>query len=211
MREIADKLQYLKDLGITATWLSPIYKSPLIDYGYDISDFYGIAPQYGTIEDFEYLAMSKETGVKVILDFVPNHSSDENEWFEKSVNDEEPYKDFYVWHPGKDDPNDCTRKIPPCNWQSIGGTNLGDGWTWNEKRQAFCYHQFAVKQPDLHFRNPKVHDEMKKVLKFWLDKGVAGFRVDAITHMYEVQPAADNSLPDEPFSDKPTTQAITVT
>jgi alpha-glucosidase len=201
LRGIADKLQYLKDLGITATWLSPIYKSPLIDYGYDISDFYAIGPEYGTMEDFEYLmAKSKETGVKVILDFVPNHTSDENEWFEKSVNSEEPYKDFYVWHPGKVDPNDATTRIPPCNWQSIGGKKLGDAWTWNDKRQAFYYHQFAVKQPDLNFRNPKVHDEMKNVLKFWLDKGVAGFRVDAITHMYEVQPSADNSLPDEPVS-----------
>lgn len=198
LRGIAEKLDYLKDLGITATWLSPIYKSPLVDYGYDISDFCAVGPEYGTIEDFEFLmAMSKETGVRVLLDFVPNHTSDEHEWFGKSINGEDPYTDYYVWHPGKVDPNDATKRIPPSNWQSIGGKNLGDAWTWNDKRQAFYYHQFAVQQPDLNFRNLKVQEEMKNVLKFWLDKGVAGFRVDAITHMYEVAPDADNNLPDE--------------
>lgn len=201
MKGIADKLNYLKELGITATWLSPIYKSPLIDYGYDISDFYSIGPEYGTMADFEYLmAQSNETGVKVLMDFVPNHSSDENDWFIKSVNGEEPYKDFYVWNPGKVDPNNITNRLAPSNWQSVSYGSLGDAWTWNEQRQAFYYHQFHPKQPDLNFRNPEVHEEMRKVLKFWLDKGVAGFRVDAITHMYEVAPATDYSLPDEPPS-----------
>lgn len=188
-------------MGITATWLSPIYKSPLIDYGYDISDFYAIGPEYGTMTDFEFLMLkSKETGVKVLMDFVPNHSSDEHDWFARSVKGEEPYKDYYVWHSGKVDPTNSSRRLPPSNWQAIGLEHLGDAWTWNDQRQAFYYHQFAIKQPDLNFRNPKVHEEMKNVLKFWLDKGVAGFRVDAITHMYEVAPAADNSLPDEPVS-----------
>lgn len=201
LRGIADNLSYLKDLGITASWLSPIFKSPLVDYGYDISDFYSIGPEYGTMEDFEYLMRkSNETGVRILLDFVPNHTSDEHEFFKKSVNGEEPYKDFYIWHPGKVDPNDSSRRLPPSNWQAVSYGALGEAWQWNDQRQAFYYHQFAPQQPDLNFRNPKVHEEMLRVLKFWLDKGVAGFRVDAITHMYEVGSDADGNLPDEPPS-----------
>lgn len=201
MRGIADNLIYLKETGITATWLSPIFRSPLIDYGYDIRDFYSIGPEYGTMEDFEYLmTKSKEVGVKILLDFVPNHSSDMHEWFQKSVNGEEPYKDYYIWHPRKVDPNDPSKRLPPSNSQAVGYGSLGEAWEWNDKRQAFYYQQFAPQQPDLNFRNPKVHEEREKILKFWLDKGVDGFRVDAITHMYEVAPDSDNNLPDEPAS-----------
>lgn len=131
---------------------------------------------------------------------MPNHTSDEHEWFQKSINGEEPYKDFYVWHPGKVDPTNSSRRLPPSNWQAVGYGVPGEAWQWNEQRQAFYYHQFAFQQPDLNFRNPKVHEEMQKVLTFWLDKGVAGFRVDAITHMYETAPDANTNLPDEPLS-----------
>lgn len=199
LRGIAEKLDYLKDVGITATWLSPIYKSPNIDYGYDISDFCDIGEEYGTMEDFDYLiTRSKETGVKVIMDFVPNHSSDEHEWFQRSIKGEVPYANYYIWNPGKVNPNNSSEMLPPSNWQSIGYAP-GTAWTWNSERKAFYYHQFAVKQPDLNFREPKVHEEMLKVMKFWLDKGIAGFRVDAITHMYETI-ATNNVLPDEPLS-----------
>lgn len=114
--------------------------------------------------DFEALMIiSAGTGVKVLMDFVPNHSSDEHEWFQKSVNGEEPYKNYYVWHPGKIDPNNATNRLAPCNWLSVG---FGTAWTWNDKRKAFYYHQFHPKQPDLNYREPKVHEEMKVSLKF---------------------------------------------
>lgn len=200
LRGISDKIVYLKELGITATWLSPIYKSPLIDYGYDISDFYEISSEYGTMEDFEYLMKkSNESGVKILLDFVPNHTSDEHEWFQKSCDGVEPYRDYYVWHPGKENPENSSMTFPPSNWQAIG-YGLGSAWTWNDKRKEFYYHQFSVKQPDLNFRNPEVHKEMLKIMKFWLDKGISGFRIDAVTHIYEIKPDADNVLPDEPPS-----------
>lgn len=199
LRGIAEKLDYLKDVGITATWLSPIYKSPNIDYGYDISDFCDIGEEYGTMADFDYLiTRSKETGVKVIMDFVPNHTSDEHDWFQRSIKGEVPYSNYYIWNPGKVNSSNPSEMLPPSNWQSINYAP-GSAWTWNDERKAFYYHQFAVKQPDLNFREPKVHEEMLKVMKFWLDKGVAGFRVDAITHMYETI-ATNNVLPDEPLS-----------
>jgi len=148
------------------------------------------------MDDFDHLmAKAEEVGVKILLDFVPNHTSDQHEWFGKSVNGEEPYKDYYIWQPGKVDPSNATVKLPPCNWQAIS-YGLGTAWTWNEKRQAFYYHQFSDKQPDLNFRNEKVQEEMEKVMKFWLDKKISGFRVDAVTHIYE-----DSRLLDEPIAD----------
>lgn len=121
LRGIAEKLDYLKDVGITATWLSIIYKSPNIDYGYDISDFYDIGEEYGTMADFDYLiTRSEETGVKVIMNFVPNHTSDERELFQKSINNEAPYSNYYIWNPGKVNPNNSAEMLPPSNWQAIG-------------------------------------------------------------------------------------------
>lgn len=139
--------------------MSPIFKSPMADFGYDISDFYDIQPEYGTLADFDNLIVSaKKTGLKIILDFVPNHSSDENEWFQKSVNKEAEYKDYYIWHAGFPDPQNASGRLPPNNWISVFH---GSAWTYNEKRQEFYLHQFAVKQPDLNYRNPKVVSQMK--------------------------------------------------
>ncbi|XP_055912339.1 maltase A2-like [Eupeodes corollae] len=197
LKGITEKLEYLKEIGITATWLSPIFQSPMADNGYDISNFTNIDPIFGTLEDFDaLLKKAKSIGLKVILDFVPNHSSDECEWFQKSVNREDGYDDFYVWDDGKDDPMNPGKKLPPSNWISIFN---GSMWEWNEKRQQFYLHQFLKEQPDFNFRNPKVHTAMLEVLKFWLDRGVDGFRIDAVTHMYE-KIYENGTYPDEPLS-----------
>jgi alpha-glucosidase len=195
---IIEKLPYLKDIGIDAFWLSPIFKSPMADFGYDISDFYDIQPEYGTMEDFERLVASAEAwGIKVILDFVPNHSSDESELFQKSVQREEGYEDFYMWHPGITNSSDPSKPLPPNNWLSVFRYS---GWQWNDVRKEFYYHAFVAKQPDLNYRNPKVVEEMKNVLRFWLDKGVAGFRIDAVPNLFEVDKDASGNYPDEPKS-----------
>jgi alpha-glucosidase len=159
---ITEKLPYLKEIGIKGTWLSPIYKSPNVDLGYDISDFRDIQPEFGTMAEFEVMtAKAHELGIKIIMDFVPNHSSDQHEWFNKSVNSVDGFENFYVWHPGYPDPNNATGRLVPSNWASVFG---GSAWEWNDKRQAFYYHQFYVQQPDLNFREPKVQDAMKVII-----------------------------------------------
>ncbi|XP_054739248.1 maltase A3-like [Anastrepha obliqua] len=191
---ITEQLSYLKEIGITATWLSPIFTSPMADFGYDVANFTEIDPIFGTLEDFEQLlAKAKELGVKIILDFVPNHSSDECEWFIKSAKSDPEYKDFYIWHPGKISENGT--RLPPTNWISVF---RGSMWTWNDERQAYYLHQFHVKQPDLNYNNPKVREAMQDVLRYWVRKGVAGFRVDAVPHIYEVAADAEGNWPDEP-------------
>ncbi|KAK7076945.1 hypothetical protein SK128_021888 [Halocaridina rubra] len=202
LKGIISKLDYLKELGIGAIWLSPIYTSPMADFGYDISNFMDIDPVFGNMTDFEELLGScHEKGLKVIMDFVPNHSSNEHEWFMKSVQMEDPYTDYYIWS----DPLGFTEKgdpIPPNNWVSVF---RGSAWTWVEERQQFYFHQFLAKQPDLNFRNSHVREEMKNILKFWLDKGVDGFRIDALKHLFEVEdiyqdePIASDSNLNYPF------------
>ncbi|KAI9551753.1 hypothetical protein GHT06_022089 [Daphnia sinensis] len=178
------RLDHFVQLGVNAIWISPIFKSPMADFGYDISDFTDIDPIFGTIQDFTDLtAAAKAKGLKLILDMVPNHSSDEHEWFNKSVSRIDPYTDYYVWLDG-DAPG-----VPPTNWLSVFG---GSAWTFNEQRGQWYLHQFAAKQPDLNYRNPLVHEEFKNVLRFWLDRGTDGFRVDAVPHLYE-----DPTFPDE--------------
>ncbi|XP_023166352.2 maltase A1 [Drosophila hydei] len=194
---VTEKLQYLKDIGITAAWLSPIFKSPMVDFGYDIADFYQIHPEYGTMEDFErMIARAKEVGLKIILDFVPNHSSDKSEWFIKSVNGDPQYKDYYIWHNGKINEETGEREAPS-NWNSEFRYSA---WEWNEVRQQYYLHQFAIGQPDLNYRNPAVVNEMKNVIKFWLAKGVSGFRIDAIPYLFEIELDRYNEYPDEPLS-----------
>jgi alpha-glucosidase len=178
---ITEKLDHLQDIGVQGVWLSPIFKSPMADFGYDISDFKSIDPLFGTMEDFDrLLEKAKSLDVKLIMDFVPNHSSDEHEWFVQSVQNENKYADYYVWNDGR---RDGSNIYPPNNWQSVFG---GPAWEWNEDRQQFYLHQFDPKQPDLNYNNPDVVAEMKDVLRFWLDKGVDGFRVDAIPFLFEV-------------------------
>ncbi|XP_055599789.1 maltase A1-like [Uranotaenia lowii] len=189
LKGITEKLSYIKDVGMHAVWLSPIYKSPMADFGYDISDFRDIHPDYGTMADFEAMVKkAKEVGLKVILDFVPNHSSDEHEWFVKSEDRVDPYTDYYVWHDGK--PGSGSINDPPNNWAEAF---RGSAWKYSEKRKQYYLHQYHVKQPDLNYRNPLVVEEMKNVLRFWLEKGVDGFRVDAVPNLFE----------DELFRDEP--------
>ncbi|XP_003703631.2 alpha-glucosidase [Megachile rotundata] len=177
---ITEKLDHLADLGVQALWMSPIFTSPQVDYGYDISNFTDIDPDYGTLADFDRLvAKAKSLGLKVILDFVPNHSSNQHPWFLKSIKKISPYTDYYVWH----DPKIVNgTRYPPNNWIS----NFQNGaWEWNEERQQYYLHQFAVAQPDLNYRNEVLKQEMKDVLSFWMKRGVDGFRIDAINHLFE--------------------------
>lgn len=182
---------------MSGVWLSPIFKSPMVDFGYDISDYYTIQPEYGTTEDLvELIEKAKALGIKLILDFVPNHTSDLHEWFIKSARREPGYENYYVWHPGKFN-NQTQKREPPNNWVSVFRFSA---WEWNEVRQEYYLHQFAKQQPDLNYREQKVVDEMKDVLRYWLGKGVGGFRIDAVPFLFEVLPDAQGNYPDEPLS-----------
>lgn len=197
---ITQRLPYLKEIGVTGIWLSPIFLSPMLDFGYDISDFRAIYPQFGTINDFKRLvARSKELDIKIILDFVPNHTSDEHEWFKIAINkthpEHEKYKNYFIWHEGRLLENGT--RVPPSNWLSIF---RGSAWTWVDNVQAYFLHQFLSEQPDLNFRNQEVVEEMKEILRFWLREGVDGFRVDAIPHLVESDTNEDGFYDDEPPS-----------
>ncbi|XP_017106283.2 maltase A3 [Drosophila bipectinata] len=197
LQGIISKLDYLKEIGVTATWLSPIYTSPMADFGYDISDFFDIQEEYGTLADFDELILeATKRNIKIVMDFVPNHSSDENVWFQKSVKREKGYEDYYMWHDGYINATTGERE-PPSNWLQAF---RGSAWEWNEERGQYYLHQFAVKQPDLNYRNPAVVAQMKRVLTYWLDRGVAGFRMDAVPWCFEVLPDANGRYPDEPLS-----------
>lgn len=194
LKGIESKLPYFSELGIQAIWLSPIYKSPMKDFGYDISDFRDIDPTFGTLDDFKSLLKSAHNfDIKIVMDYVPNHSSDEHEWFVKSLAKEEPYTDYYVWVDPKGF-DEQGNPIPPSNWVSVFRYSA---WEYREERGQFYLHQFVVGQPDLNYRNPLVLEEMKDVFRFWLDLGVDGFRMDAVVHMWE-----DDRWLDEPLSDQ---------
>ena len=175
LKGILSKLDYIKELGADAIWFSPLYVSPQADYGYDIADYYNINPEYGTLDEFkEVLAGAHERGIKVIMDLVINHTSDQCEWFKKSAAGDPKYKDYYIWRPGRGKDG----KKFPNNWMA---TFPGDGWTYNEQRGEYYLHLFAVEQPDLNHDNPAVREEVKKIMRYWLDMGVDGFREDVIT------------------------------
>ena len=183
---VYNKLDYLKALGMDGIWFSPIYPSPGADCGYDIADYMDIAPEFGGMEAFKkVLDGAHQRGMKVIMDLVVNHTSDEHEWFQKSRQRIEPYTDYYIWRPAKPD-----GKLPN-NWDSMFE---GKAWTWDEVRQEYYLHIFAVKQPDLNMDNPLVREEVKKVLKFWLDLGVDGFREDVITFISKKDGLPDDHL-----------------
>ncbi|KAJ2953901.1 hypothetical protein O0L34_g1531 [Tuta absoluta] len=194
---ITSKLEYLKELGVGATWLSPIFKSPMYDFGYDIADFYDIQDEYGSMEDFDNLmAKANELGIKIILDFVPNHGSNESVWFEEALKGNPKYYDYFIWEDGVLDENGVMQ--PPNNWRSVFRYSA---WTYRPEVGKYYLHQFVEGQPDLNYRNPEVVEEMKNVIRFWLDKGVAGFRVDAIAHLFEVDKELyGGRYPDEPLS-----------
>jgi len=172
LRGIIEKLDYIKSLGVDAVWLNPIYSSPNADNGYDVSDYRGIMAEFGTMEDFdEMLKGMHQRGLKLIMDIVVNHSSDEHEWFKQSRSSRDnPYRDYYHWWPAE--------KGKPNYRYSLFDEN-GDAWKYDEKTNAYYLHYFAAKQPDLNWENPKLRQEVYDIMKFWADKGVDGFRLDA--------------------------------
>jgi len=178
---IISRLDEIKDLGVGIIWLSPVYKSPDADNGYDISDYRAISAKFGTMADMEKLfAEAKKRDIKIIMDLVINHTSDEHEWFQKSRDPQSPYRDYYIWRPGKIAPNG--KKLPPNNWT---GFFMGDTWEYDAQSGEYYLHLFDKKQPDLNYKNPKVIEEVKNILRFWLDKGAAGFRCDVINIIYK--------------------------
>jgi alpha-glucosidase len=191
---IISRLDYLDWLGVDAIWLSPIYPSPMADFGYDISDYTGIDPIFGTLADFDRLvAELHRRQMKIVLDFVPNHTSDQHPWFKESRSSRDnPKRNWYIWR----DP--APGGGPPNNWLSQFG---GNAWECDERTGQYYYHAFLKQQPDLNWRNPEVQDAMLGVLRFWLDRGVDGFRVDVIWHIVKDDQFRDN-LPDPDY--KPT-------
>ena len=178
MNGITEKLDYLKNLGITLIWVCPIFKSPMDDNGYDISDYYDVNPEFGTKEDLEKLiAEAEKRGIKVILDLVINHTSDEHEWFLEALkNPESKYRNYYIFKRGKNG-------LPPTNWRShFGGSawEKVEGEADENGNEMYYLHLFTKKQPDLNWENPEVRKELYKMVNYWLEKGIAGFRVDAI-------------------------------
>ncbi|PWK87763.1 alpha-glucosidase [Fulvimonas soli] len=200
LRGIAQHLDYLQKLGVDAIWIAPMYPSPQVDFGYDIADYEAVDPQYGSLADFD--ALLREAGrrhVRVILDMVLNHTSDRHPWFVESARSRDnPKADWYVWNDGVDaDAPGVTPfqkrfehdgKVPPNNWESVFG---GSAWEWVPARRQFYYHRFYRQQPDLNWRNPAVEQAMFGAMRFWLDRGVAGFRLDAISTLFE-DPALRN-------------------
>lgn len=192
---VLSKLDYIKSLGVDAIWFSPLYPSPNADYGYDISDYMDIHPDYGNLEVFrQVLEGAHKRGLKVFMDLVVNHTSDEHPWFKASRSAKDsPYHDYYHWKPGR---RKGKKLLPPNNWTSIFE---GGAWEYDDKIDEFYLHLFAKKQPDLNMDNPQVREEVKKVLRFWLDMGVDGFREDVITFISK-DPRLPNSYPYIPMA-----------
>ena len=194
IRGIIEKIEYLRNtLGVDALWLSPIFQSPKTDWGYDVSDYCAIDPEYGTMQDFEeLLARAHEQEIKIMLDLVPNHTSAQHAWFQESRQDTTNAKrDWYVWRDPKSDGS------APNNWQSISG---GSSWTFDGQTGQYYLHSFTKEQPDLNWDNPNVREVIKQSVRFWFDKGVDGFRVDAVWPLSKV-----DGLPDDELSDSFTT------
>lgn len=182
---IERRLDYIADLGVDAVWLSPIFPSPMADFGYDVADYSGVDPIFGTLEDFDRLiAAAHQRGLKLLLDFVPNHSSDQHPWFVESRSSRTSAKrDWYIWRDAKPDGS------PPNNWISDFG---GSAWTWDAATGQYYLRAFLPQQPDLNWRNPDVKAAMLDVLRFWLDRGVDGFRIDVLWHIVKAAALPDN-------------------
>lgn len=175
LQGIIQRLDYIKDLGIDVIWICPMYKSPNDDNGYDISDYEDIMEDFGTMLDFDaLLAAVHVRGMKLIIDLVPNHTSDEHQWFiESRQSKDNPKRDWYIWRDGKDE-------AEPNNWESIFG---GSAWQYDEQTKQYYMHVFSTKQPDLNWENPEVREAVYSMMNYWLDKGIDGFRIDAISHI----------------------------
>lgn len=188
LQGLISKLDYIKDLGIDVIWICPMYKSPNDDNGYDISDYQDIMDEFGTMEDFdELLSQVHQRGMKLIIDLVINHSSDEHQWFIESKSSKENAKrDWYIWRDGKDGKE-------PNNWESIFN---GSAWKLDEATNQYYLHIFSEKQPDLNWENKEVRDSLYQMVNWWLDKGIDGFRVDAISHIKKDQTFSDSQVED---------------
>jgi alpha-glucosidase len=199
---VIERLSYFVDLGVDAIWISPIFRSPMADFGYDISDYVDIDPIFGDMADFERLvAEAHARGISVILDFVPNHSSDRHPWFIESRKwRTSPKRDWYIWR----DP--APGGGPPNNWLSEFG---GSAWQFDEDSGQYYYHAFLGSQPDLNWRNPEVVDAMRDVLRFWMRKGVDGFRVDVIWHLIKDEAFRDNPPNPNYREGRPPNEAVT--
>jgi alpha-glucosidase len=184
---ILSRLDYLEWLGISVVWLSPVYPSPMKDFGYDISDYISIDPLFGSLSDFDRLVRElHDRDMKLILDLVPNHSSDQHPWFAESrSSSDNPKSNWYIWSDPAADGG------PPNNWLSVFG---GSAWEWEERRGQYYYHAFLKEQPDLNYREPRVVDAMHNVMRFWLKRGVDGFRVDVMWHLIKDQQLKDNPI-----------------
>jgi alpha-glucosidase len=187
LKGITQRLDYLKTLGVDAIWLTPVYPSPLVDFGYDISNYVAIDPVYGTMADFDKLiAEAKKRDIRVIMDFVMNHTSDKHPWFIESASSRtNPKHDWYVWKDGKGPGQ------PPNNWESGFGHSA---WEFDPKRNQYYYHHFYIQQPDLNWDNPKVKAAMFDAARFWLKRGVAGFRLDAVDTLFEDPQLRDEAV-----------------
>lgn len=195
LRGIISKLDYLEELGVDVLWLSPIYKSPNDDNGYDISDYRDIMDEFGTLDDFdELLTKAHEHHLKIMLDLVVNHTSDEHKWFMESRSSKDnPYRDYYIWEKGKNG-------NPPNNWDS---NFSGSAWEYDETTDMYYLHLFSTKQPDLNWRNEKVREEVYDLMKWWLDKGIDGFRMDVINMISKVKGYPDGKpIPGSKYGDR---------
>ncbi|KGK20138.1 alpha,alpha-phosphotrehalase [Vibrio navarrensis] len=188
LQGIISKLDYLQHLGVDAIWLTPVYQSPMVDNGYDISDYYAINPEFGTMADFDaLLTQAHERGIRIIMDIVVNHTSTEHHWFQSALGDKNsPYRDYYIWK----DPLDGG---VPNNWQSKFG---GSAWALDEKTGQYYLHLFAKEQADLNWENPAVREEVKQVIRFWAEKGVDGFRLDVINLISKQQDFCSDDIGD---------------
>lgn len=194
---IEAKLDYIESLGIDAIWISPFFKSPMADFGYDVADYCDVDPQFGTLADFDQLVeQAHARGVRVMIDLVFAHTSDQHAWFAESrASRDNPKADWYVWGDARED------GTPPSNWQSVFG---GPAWTWDARRCQYYMHQFLKEQPQLNVHNPEVQDALLGVVRFWLERGVDGFRLDALNHAMHDPQLRDN--PPAPADGKPRTR-----
>ncbi|SBS67579.1 alpha,alpha-phosphotrehalase [Vibrio atlanticus] len=188
IKGIISKLDYLKHLSVDAIWLTPVYASPMIDNGYDISDYYAINPQFGTMEDFDLLlSEAHQRGIRIVMDIVVNHTSTDHAWFQSALGDKNsPYRDYYIW-------KDPVKGQAPTNWQSKFG---GNAWEIDEATGQYFLHLFAKEQADLNWENPVVREEVKDVISFWAEKGVDGFRLDVINLISKQQDFPNDDIGD---------------
>lgn len=201
LRGIISQLDYIKALGVDIVWLSPILASPQVDMGYDISDYQDIDPRYGTMADHDALIKGlHERKLKYVMDLVVNHTSDQHEWFKQSRSSKgNPYRDWYFWRPAKG-MDENGKRIPPNNWRGSFG---GSVWEWDDATQEYYLHLFATEQPDLNWENEKVVQAVHDIIRFWLRRGVDGFRMDVINFISKVPelPDAEVTVPGEEFQD----------